>query len=440
MASSLPAPLWRPSSLAMALAATCAWPSATLHAAPGDPASGELQTSADPSNSPLGVVDLARRADGGFVVVWGGFGEGSPSPRTLRARLFSAGGAPQGPEFDVSTDRVSPFSPAVAMAPDGRFAVAWRFGFDDADRGIAARVFAADGTPISAVRRASDPPVDTDNVDIAMDADGDFVVAWNAPGSGVFVRRFGPGGAPKGVAPMEIAQAPAPKNRTFSASVAMEPDGDFVVAWDQRTYGETVFVPGNPYGFEFGLQSDAVLARRFHANGGADGGTIEVDRRNSTNAPDPLRQGGAVGDAQIAVDADGEFVVVYTSSASTIPGQGIRARRYAATGTAAAPSVQVARRYDVSDHSPPDVSMDPSGAFAVTWQSAPEVFVRRYDASGDPLAAKVRVNPEHDATGFNLVGPAIGHGANGDFAIAWNGIAQPEPIDVQDFVRLFAGP
>jgi hypothetical protein len=84
--------------------------------------------------------------------------------------------------------------------------------------------------------------------------------------------------------------------------------------------------------------------------------------------------------------------------------------------------------------------MDTSGAFAVTWQSAPEVFVRRYDASGNALGAKVRVNPEHDAAAFNLVGPAIGRSANGDFAIVWNGIAKPDPVDVQDFVRLFSGP
>ena len=443
MAPSRSAPPWRPSSLALALAASFALPSPALQSAPGDPVSGELQASADPANSALGIVDVARRVDGGFVVVWGGFGEaasGQPAPRTLRARLFAANGTPLGAEFDVSTDRVSPFSPAVAMTPDGRFAVAWRFGFDDADRGIAARVFAADGTPVGAARRASAQAVDTDNVDIAMDAEGGFVVTWNDAGNGVFFRRFGPSGAVKGAAPTEVAQAPAPKHRTFSASVAMEPDGDFLVAWDQRTYGETIYIPGNPYGFEFGFQSDAVHVRRFHADGSPDGAAIEVDRRNATNAPDPLGQGGAVGNTQVAVDGDGDFVVVYTSGVSTVPGQGIRARRYTATGVAAGPSAQVGRRYVVSDYSPPDVSMDATGAFAVTWQSAPEVFVRRYSAAGDALAARVRVNPAHDAAAFNLVGPAIARSANGDFAIAWNGVARAEPVEVQDFVRLYAGP
>jgi hypothetical protein len=441
MASTRVAFSGRPSSLAIALAASFALPCPALLAAPGDPLSGELQASSDPANSPSGVVDVGRRSDGGLVVVWGGFyGDATPTPRSLRARLFAANGTPQGNEFDVSTDRVSPFSPAVAVAPDGHFAVAWRYGFDDADRGIATRVFSASGAPLSPVRKASTVPVNTDDVDIAMDAVGNFVVSWNEAGSGVFFRRFGPAGVARGTAATEVAQAPAPRHRTLSASVAMEPDGDFVVAWDQRSYGETVSVPGTPYGFELGTQTETVRARRFHANGTVNGDALVVDKRTSTNAPDPLHQGASNGNAQVAVDPNGDFVVVFTGTTTGALGQSVRARRYSPAGEPQGQSIEVGRRTSTSDLSPPDVSMDSSGGFAVAWQSAPSVFVRRFDTAGNALAEKVLVNPTKDAASLNLVGPAIARSANGDVAIVWNGVAQPDPIELQDYVRLFAGP
>src|SRR5204863_9189149 len=70
----------------------------------------------------------------------------------------------------------------------------------------------------------------------AMDAAGDFVIVWQSsqqedPTSnayGVFAQRYGPDGAPQG--PEFRVNTTVPSNQ-INPTVAMDPAGDFVVAW-----------------------------------------------------------------------------------------------------------------------------------------------------------------------------------------------------------------
>ena len=71
-----------------------------------------------------------------------------------------------------------------------------------------------------------------------MDADGDFVVAWQSAGQdgcsyGVYAQRFNAAGVAQG---SEFQVNTYTTDNQAASSVAMDADGDFVVAW--TSYGQ----------------------------------------------------------------------------------------------------------------------------------------------------------------------------------------------------------
>ena len=68
--------------------------------------------------------------------------------------------------------------------------------------------------------------------DIALDADGDFVVVWRSSDGlsfGIFARRFGSSGVAQGG---QFQVNSYTTNEQSMATVDLEADGDFVVAWE----------------------------------------------------------------------------------------------------------------------------------------------------------------------------------------------------------------
>lgn len=141
---------------------------------------------------------------GAFVIAWDshlqdGDGEG------VFAQAFGPDGERLGDERRVNTTtRGTQHWPAVARVPTGDVVIAWE-SYDDQDgdsAGIFAQRFAADGTPRWGELQLN--AVTTHNQEkpsIAALDGGGFAVAWSSPdgdGSGVFVRQFGPSGAPLG--------------------------------------------------------------------------------------------------------------------------------------------------------------------------------------------------------------------------------------------------
>ena len=232
---------------------------------------------------------VAVSATGSFVVVWEG---DTPSPSPLRedvfGRCYAADGTPASGVFQVNAARVNQpqYAPDVAMAADGRFAVVWTdAGVDRTD----AQLYTADCQRSGSEFTALEGLVST----IAMDPAGNFVVAGIADDGdlyGISARLFSSAGLPKGdsfqvnTATTEWQDYP---------SVAMEPGGDFVVAW--HTYLDPDTVPARAL--------DDVSVRAFRANGAPAGPELAVNTYTSFK-----QQGTAV-----AADAAGNFVVVWNS-------------------------------------------------------------------------------------------------------------------------------
>jgi cysteine-rich repeat protein len=218
-----------------------------LFASTGAPKGSEFQANTftvDRQRDPgVGVA-----SDGGFVVVWGsrmqdGAGEG------VIARRFDSIGAPRGPEFVVNTyTTAAQRAPAVAVAGDGHFLIAWESRDQDGDsEGIFGQCFSSTGA-----RNGGEFQVNTytsgsqQHPTAAATPGGDFVVVWHSDGQdgdgrGVFGQRFDPACAPlEGEFQVNTYTSESQLEPTVAAAL----HGDFVVAWqsdDQDGDGYGIF-------------------------------------------------------------------------------------------------------------------------------------------------------------------------------------------------------
>lgn len=164
----------------------------------------------------------------GPVVVWDGTDPAAPSQRTVRARLLNNDGTSAAAPVTVYTGATAPLgplpTPRVSVDADGDFAVAWvALGAENLD--IMARLLDPAAQPLTPVLQVNDRDVDAASAavdgqnapDIAVDADGDPVVVWQAGDNddGFLIQR------------LEVAQLAGPEGVDLGAVLA---DGGAPVA------------------------------------------------------------------------------------------------------------------------------------------------------------------------------------------------------------------
>lgn len=363
---------------------------------------------------------VARSADGRSVVLWNNQATG-----LVMARLFDANGTPITGEFPVSDLTVRRSDGLdVAMDADGDFVVVWNSypdvpGTYGTAGGILARVFDRDGTPVSSeitvnnvtAREQRDPTV-------AMDADGDFVVAWSTNPTDQYndydiaVRRFNAAGAPQSNQ-VRVNGGNGDGNQR-KPDIAVDATGNFVVAWE--SYEAT----------------RVVRARRYNAAGAAQGGVFRVDS-SADGALQPT----------VAMDASGDFVVVWmdrrgerrgdpTAYECNYSNYGIFARRYNAAGAAQTGDFVINEQVCRSSQNQPSVAMDADGDFVVAWAgyrhayysgvstdaTSYDIVARRFSALGAPQTDEMLVNV---TTPGSQRFPAVAMDSDGDFLVAWAG-------------------
>ena len=162
-----------------------------------------------PVNSPSPSVQtesaVARDATGNFVVAWQSKDQDGDN-WGIYAQRFNASGAPQGGEFRVNTNTSrEQEAPVVAMDDSGNFVVAWQSKDQDGDNwGIYAQRFNASGAPQGGEFRVNTATSKEQQApSVAMDAGGNFVVAWQSKDQdgdnwGIYAQRFNASGAPQG--------------------------------------------------------------------------------------------------------------------------------------------------------------------------------------------------------------------------------------------------
>ena len=176
-------------------------------ASSGSPLAAEFQVNTYTNNGQY-APDVAVDPAGGFIVVWSSIGQEGNNNFGIFGRRFDSSGAPAGPEFHVNT-YVTNFQsyPAIAVDGAGGFVVVWTSIGQPSTTlySVIGRRFDAAGGAIGGEFMInSNTTSDNYSAAIAMDDDGQFVVSWQSnlqDGSllGVFARRFDSLGQPLGV-------------------------------------------------------------------------------------------------------------------------------------------------------------------------------------------------------------------------------------------------
>ena len=118
-------------------------------------------------------LDMAMRADGGFVAVWVDKSEGAEG--RIIGRMFDADGSPETAEFRIDNETTQSGSPKVAIHDDGSFIVAWTDSTPGVKSWVETQSFDASGNPQSSNKTALSGSNYEPEV-ITLDG-GDYVVA-----------------------------------------------------------------------------------------------------------------------------------------------------------------------------------------------------------------------------------------------------------------------
>jgi hypothetical protein len=126
----------------------------------------------------------------------------------------------------------------------------------------------------------------------------------------------------------------------------------------------------------------------------------------------------------VASDANGSFVVVWSSRGQDGSGYGIFGQRFNASGVPQGSEFQV-NSYTTGDQFFPAIASDANGNFVVVWggPGAGEngIFGQRFNASGVPQGSEFQVNSYTTGEQWQ---PKIASDANGNFVVVWESTGQ----------------
>ncbi|WP_165071864.1 hypothetical protein [Paludisphaera rhizosphaerae] len=276
----------------------------------------------------------ASSSNGSSVVVW--TDTFSSTDHDIRAQRFNAAGQKVGSEIVVSFSSLDEGSPAVAMDAGGNFVVTWMQTVGS-DTNVVAQRFSAAGTPVGGIVQVGAGTFREHNPSIAMDARGDFVVAYtrdtnyvgdNTPD--VFAKLYNSSNQLLNV--INVAVTASADDR---ASVAMTPDGRFNVAWE-HTYS---------------TNDHDIYMNRYNASGGLLG-TNFIDTSTAFESR-----------PSVSMDDAGNSVVAWQRQ--TFGNNDILARRVSSTGVMSSTLSIAATSF--SEESPKVALKRSGGAFVVVY-------------------------------------------------------------------------
>ena len=301
---------------------------------------------------------------------------------------------------------------------------------------------------------------------IAMNAEGDFIVVWkstvqDAGSRGVYGQRFNADGTPIG-GEFQIDTSSV-AGFGWSPSVAMDDLGNFVVAWQgtddslHGIYARLYDANGQPQTGEFLVNTYTLYSQTDPHVAMNNSGSFVITWSSDKN-PSPIYSSwyisGRVYNSaglpvspefdisvtlegyypQVAMDSSGDFVVTWQTRIENPPyGIYIQFRRYNADGTSKAPPVQITG--DLVGSSKPYIGIDAIGNFIITWPWHPEtwrkedIYAERFDHNGDSLGEPFIVNTCPDG---QQGAPSVAVNDSGDFVVAWYSRSDDEGSKDQD--------
>ena len=276
----------------------------------------------------------------------------------------------------------------IAVQPDGGYIIVWidAGGNDGQGNGIYGQLFDASGAKVGSEFLVNTTTSgDQYSPSVAVAPDGSFLVAWEGPGSSidVFAQRFSKTGVKVG--PEFLLNTGVSGNQRYP-EVQYYPDGTFLAAFVDASAGQTVL-------------------QRFDANGR----TIGLETRISSAS-------GAVVMDHLCVRPDNSVLITWTTSAE-VYGQ-LFDSNLIPIGTQ-----KQLNTYTTGTQEYCNGSVDANGNFVVVWESAGEdgsgngIYGRRYDKNFNPLSGEFAITTNKTNDQFE---PQIAMEPGGRFIIAWS--------------------
>jgi hypothetical protein len=346
-----------------------------------------------------GVPDVAMEPDGDFIVVWNHRDENSTFSDVF-ARRFASGGAPLGGDFLVNVLTTSEqMTPQIAQDAQGRSVIVWtdlRFDFDAFGRRLTAT-----GAPVGDDFQVHQATTGFQRLpSVAVAPDGRFVVAWSQnPNGDVLARRFDAAG---GGAGGDFRVNTYTTGAQYTPNVSIDPAGSFTVVW--QSVGQDA-----PLGA-------GVFGQRFDASGQPLGGEFRVNSYTSGYLRRPA----------VALRRDGSAIVAWEGSGAGSPEVDVWMRRYSSDGVPQGVDFRVSAVPASHAAGRASIAVDEPGNFVVAWAHytpalQPLIKVRRFAADGSPRGAEFQVAA---AGTYAFSRPVAASDAVGNFVVAWHDFGQ----------------
>jgi len=407
---------------------------------------------------------VSRGADGSFVAVWSGDHNGGGDPDAMGTdifgRRFDADGAPVGTEFQVNTYLTGDQqNVAVSVGGGGKFVIVWETdagigscdldsecgemqvcgidgrchggGQDGDGLGVFGRLYDGAGNAVTGEIQINSYTTDaqSDQV-VAMDDDGNFVVAWEAEfdENDVFARFFDSTGT-----------APANEFRvnTFTASAQRDPviayngPTGFVLAWEaagsrdgdaKGVFAQRLDAAGSPIGTEFQVNTyfTGEQVNPSIAASGSGNGAFVIAWDSSASHPSC--------DTDLDCDEDTQFCNLDGKCAGGDQdggGKGVYGQRFDVTGARVGSEFQI-NTYTEGNQEQHALAMDRDGAFFAVWRRRESndsmgIRGRAYDTSGNPAGDEFTVNTE---TNDRQSAPSVATDRLGNHVAVWESDGQ----------------
>jgi len=348
---------------------------------------------------------IAMDNDGNFVVVWSSYGQDGSS-NGIFGRLYDPNCGRLGEEFQVNTTSSgNQTEPAVAMDAAAGFVVTWHGpGFVEEDEDdIFARRFDPNGLPVGEEFRVNSYTGDKQVFPCtAVNKDGTFIVAWessNTPQEGdkaICCQLYDSNGVEFGAEFFVHEEASVYRY----PDVAADANGNFAVVWMEDK------------------SSNSIMARLFDPNGEPRTDTFKINTSSISSVTRP----------SIAMDDSGRFVVTWDGDPELAGQDDIRARLYDADGVPLSWQIRV-NTILAGAQCYPQVAMDGDGQFVIVWESRidpddenqRDIYGQRFDSSVEPVGDEFQMNIYELNDQRN---PAVAISETGGFVAVWQSQTQ----------------
>ena len=347
---------------------------------------------------------------GDFVAAWTSFEQngGDTSGLGVYAQQFNSDNSPKGAAFLVNTGYTDgdQGAPDIAVDTDGNFVVVWESPGEDGDGfGIYGQRYLASGAADGMAFRVNEVTTgDQQRPSVAADNSGRFVVAWQSDGQdgdgiGVYARKYNHLGTPLDATEF-LVNTTTDGNQAVPDVAVARSNGNFVIAWEgEVAAAETsVEIQAKVYN-----SAGVVIREEFQVNNSIPRDQVSAD---------------------VAMDADGDFIVAWTSEGQTGSGSDIYARRFTSAGAYAGTEFRV-NETTLQGQVNPAVGTDANGDFIITWQTSHQdefswgIYGRIYQSNGQVLTTEFQVNTFAEQPQIN---PGIAVNSDGQAIVVWQGL------------------